>query len=149
MASPILLHAKDNESDKQQVNTTTLSLKSIVGHEKEEFNKLSKQESSLSNSQKETLEIIRRLTNVINNLYRAAEEMCKLYSRIYLVRNKMYDYYHLIEDWNYVPCNQNSCDATYGCGGSYTCNSCYGGACISCNVTDSGHCAGEGCSRRE
>ena len=153
--SQILLHAKDNESKNQQINTTTLSLKSIVGNEKKNFEKLSKYEDSLENAQKNTNAIIKRLTNVLNNLYKAADEMVKVYSKIYLVRNKMDDYNNLLEDWNYVPCGQN-CDASYGCGGSYSCyaaftcqaayncTSCYG----SCNRCDD--ClAGEGCGRRE
>ena len=63
--SQILLHAKDNESKSQQINTTTLSLKSIVGNEKKNFDKLSKYEDSLENAQKNTNAIIKREGNTI------------------------------------------------------------------------------------
>ena len=153
--SQILLHAKDNESKVQQVNTTTLSLKSIVGNEKKNFDRVSKFEKSLEASQKNTNALIKRLTNVLNNLYQAADEMVKVYSKIYLVRNKISDYNHLLEDWNYVPCGQG-CDATYGCGAAYscyseftcgaayTCTACYG----ICNKCDDCR-GGQHCGKRD
>ena len=36
----VILHTNDDKSVKEQINTTTLALKSIVGHEKQKFNDL-------------------------------------------------------------------------------------------------------------
>ena len=43
----VILHTEDDKSVKEQINTTTLALKSIVGHEKKKFNDLSNYEKNL------------------------------------------------------------------------------------------------------
>lgn len=84
----VILHTEDDKSVKEQINTTTLALKSIVGHEKQRFNELTAYETNLSYVQKNTLDIIRRLSNVINNIYAATEILIGLQTAIYATKSK-------------------------------------------------------------
>lgn len=87
--SQVVLHTQDNEKTSQQINTTTLSLKSIVGNEKKHFNSLTQYEDNLLYVQKNTINIIRRLTNIINNLYKACDILIGLQSAIYVSDNRV------------------------------------------------------------
>lgn len=87
----VILHTEDDKSVKDQINTTTLALKSIVGHEKQKFNDLSAYEKNLLYVQKNTLDIIKRLTNIINNFYAATEILIGLQTAIYATKSKKAD----------------------------------------------------------
>ena len=84
----VILHTEDDKSLKEQINTTTLALKSIVGHEKQRFNELAAYENNLMYVQENTLDIIRRLSNVINNIYAATEILIGLQTAIYATKSK-------------------------------------------------------------
>lgn len=84
----VILHTEDDKSVREQINTTTLALKSIVGHEKQRFNELTAYESNLYYVQENTLDIIRRLRNVINNIYAATEILIGLQTAIYATKSK-------------------------------------------------------------
>lgn len=84
----VILHTEDEKSIKEQINTTTLALKSIVGHEKQKFNELAAYENNLYFVQENTLDIIRRLSNVINNIYAATEILIGLQTAIYATKSK-------------------------------------------------------------
>lgn len=84
----VILHTEDGKPVKEQINTTTLALKSIVGHEKQKFNELTAYENNLYFVQENTLDIIRRLSNVINNIYAATEILIGLQTAIYATKSK-------------------------------------------------------------
>lgn len=84
----VILHTEDDKSVKKQINTTTLALKSIVGHEKQRFNELDAYEKNLYYVQENTLDIIRRLGNVINNIYAATEILIGLQTAVYATKSK-------------------------------------------------------------
>lgn len=87
----VILHTEDDKSVKDQINTTTLALKSIVGHEKQKFNDLSVYEQNLLYVQKNTLDIIKRLTNIINDIYAVTEILIGLQTAIYATKSKKAD----------------------------------------------------------
>lgn len=103
----VILHTNDNKSVKEQINTTTLALKSIVGHEKQKFNDLSNYEKNLLYVQKNTLDIIKRLTNIINNIYAAAEILVGLQTAIYATKSKKADLDRIMknpeQEYNKIP----------------------------------------------
>lgn len=84
----VILHTEDGKPVREQINTTTLALKSIVGHEKQKFNELTAYENNLYYVQENTLDIIRRLSNVINNIYAATEILIGLQTAIYATKGK-------------------------------------------------------------
>ena len=94
----VLLHSKDSEDKKQQINTTTLSMKSIVGTEKKAFNEISAAEANLEAVQKNTADLTRRLTNVIRNLLLATEKMAALEMQIYISKNRYNAYQNIINN---------------------------------------------------
>ena len=65
----VILHTNDDKSVKEQINTTTLALKSIVGHEKQRFNDLSNYEKNLLYVQQNTLDIIRTISASCSRKY--------------------------------------------------------------------------------
>lgn len=86
--SQVLMHSKDNETEKQQINTTTLALKSIVGKEKKDFSDAMNKTYSAKKNQEDTLNIIIRIQNVINNLSVATEKLIGLETIVYMALNQ-------------------------------------------------------------
>ena len=103
----VILHTEDDKSVKDQINTTTLALKSIVGHEKQKFNDLSAYEKNLLYVQKNTLDIIKRLTNIVNNIYAATEILVGLQTAIYATKSKKADLDRIMknpeQEYNKIP----------------------------------------------
>ena len=103
----VILHTNDDKSVKDQINTTTLALKSIVGHEKQKFNDLSNYEKNLLYVQKNTLDIIKRLSNIINNIYAATDMLIGLQTAIYATKSKKDDLDRIMknpeQEYNKIP----------------------------------------------
>ena len=81
--SQIILHRQDNESEKDQIATTTLDLKSIVGREKTEFNSITGIENNLEYVQELTLNNVKQLTIAINNLTKAVDLLIGIETSLY------------------------------------------------------------------
>ena len=147
--SQVVLHAKDNESIEQQINTLTLSLKSIVGREKTAFDKVNKLYDEAKDKQDVTLAYINRLYYILDNLYYVAYKLIQIQELIYLHRNKINDFNNIVADNGYNPCGQG-CDKSYGCGASFQCSEAYGcdaGYCSGCDANYCSPCVGSYCTR--